>query len=435
MVLVTGLPGVGKSELMVQYGQRHLAEFTGGVGLFAAANFGQGVRDFVQKYFVVEDSRDLRYGNDLALQVQESWKEWHNFCGENRSALILIDDVQNYQEQVQPYLDGLPRGRCPFQIVMTSRSQLQKRDNFDVLEINELRLEDGVRLFLDWVDGNPSVVNNQPMVEELCRRLGCLPLALILTGSWLAEHERTLEGLIRALEQEGISTKAFEPNSFDPKLKITQGLDAAIAVSWRGISADAQQLGRVLSLFAAADLPWELVAGTIAAYGDRLTQAPARLNWWKRLWRWLCGCVGIRLPQPMVNLPFFPITNPQEAKFTLRRSSLLQSPQEKLVYRLHPLIHEFMGKQWAETDRDGWREAMLESLSDQAGKIPREPTWEDAQNYQIFVPHFQHGKQEADLLYQQATTPDQKKNYRSQQNSLDGGVYRLNIALIVETTY
>ncbi len=272
------------------------------------------------------------------------------------------------------------------------------------------------------------------MKIAVCRRLGCLPLALILTGSWLAEHERTLEGLIRALGQEGISTTALEPNLLDPRLKIKQGLDAAIAVSWQSISDDVQQLGRVLSLFAAADLPWELVAGTIDIYGDRPTPAPTKLNWWQRLWRWLCGWVGIGFPQPLVNLPLSTINNPQEAKFTLRRSSLLQLLQEK-VYRLHPLLHEFMGQQWAEYDRDGWREAMLKSLSDQAAKVPKEPTWEDAQNYQIFVPHFQHGRQEVDLLLQQATTPDQKKFYRSQKGSLDGGVFRLNIALVVETTY
>ncbi len=167
VVLVTGMAGVGKSELMFQYGQRHLAEFAGGVGWFAAADFGQGVRNFVQANFV-EDSRDLRYrSNDLEFQVQESWKEWHNFCGENGSALILIDNVENYQQQVQPYLDGLPSGRCPFQIVMTSRIQFQSSDNFKSLEIGELSLEDGVRLFLAWADGNPSVVNNPPMVEEL----------------------------------------------------------------------------------------------------------------------------------------------------------------------------------------------------------------------------------------------------------------------------
>jgi len=68
-------------------------------------------------------------------------------------------------------------------------------------------------------------------------------------------------------------------------------------VSWQSLSLSAQQLARVLSLFAIADLPWQLVTDAIAIYARSPRQESVKRNWWQ---------IGDRV----IDLPFAPITDP-----------------------------------------------------------------------------------------------------------------------------
>ncbi len=418
IALVTGMAGVGKSELAVQFAKKYEADFLGGVGYFAAADFGLEVRDFMQRAFV--DDRDLRYSNKLEAQVAEGWKAWQYFCGESRSALIVIDDVTDYQKEVAPYLPKSWGDRCPFQFVLTSRSHL--RGNLEILEIGELDLDAAVSLFQSWTKQNPSAIANPLMVRKLCERLGCLPLALTLAGSWLSVTERTLEMLIKALEREGLSTAALEPDGRDIRQTAKQGLKSILTVSWQSLSPSGQQLARVLSLFAFADLPWQLVTDVIAIYDRSPRQQRVKRNWWQ---------IGDRT----IDLPFVPISDPLEARISLCQSSLLRTLEPNQTYWLHPLLNEFFGGQWAESaDREGWMVAMVRGMSDRARVIPAFASWEKVQQWQILRPHLESAQ--AFLKSMQSSAKSELvKVYKDQSSNLIAGVFRLQQAPVFEATY
>ncbi|MFN5856304.1 MAG: AAA family ATPase, partial [Pseudanabaenaceae cyanobacterium] len=164
-VLIFGMAGIGKSELARQYGKLHRADFAGGVGIFDAVEFGEQIRDFIQQRFC--EDLDLRYQRNLKAQVAEAWQAWLNFCGTDRSALIIIDDVTDYHSQVAPYLPPKWGNPCPFRFVLTSRFELHGIGS--KLELKELTTEAAVQVLTQWADPHPQSVTDHPdLAARVC---------------------------------------------------------------------------------------------------------------------------------------------------------------------------------------------------------------------------------------------------------------------------
>jgi tetratricopeptide (TPR) repeat protein len=442
MVLITGMAGIGKSELARQYGKLHLNDYSGGVGIFNGLQFGEELRDFIQLRF--SEDRDLRYARSLELQVAEGWQKWQEFCGAERLALIVIDDVTNYHEQVAPYLPKISGDPCPFRFVLTSRSQL--RGNLAVHEIQELKTEAAVQVLTKWAEPNQQTVLEHPeLARSLCDRLGGLPLALTLVGNWLKITEDTLPKAIAKLEQEGLASEVLEqvaeaPQNIDASKNIKQGLQAVITVSWQQLSPDAQQLGRVLSLFEPINLPWELVEAVVRSYPQPSSAPIVRKSWWQRFWDSLGQLVKGLLPflgKPAEPTPpaFVPIRNLTKAEIDLQTRTLIQSVEEGKTYRLHRLIHEFFALQWDGFDREGWQDAWLRGLSDRANEIPAFAAWDLVTGWQPLRPHFASAQKFVENRLKFATNLALVSVYKLQKNNLIGGSFRLNQAPIFEATY
>jgi tetratricopeptide (TPR) repeat protein len=441
-LLIVGMAGVGKSELARQYGKLHLNDFAGGVGIFNGLQFGEELRDFIQLRF--SEDRDLRYARNLELQVAEGWQKWQEFCGAERLALIVIDDVTNYQTQVAPYLPKISGDRCPFRFVLTSRSQLH--GNLAVHEIQELKTEAAVQVLTKWAEPNQQTVLDHPeLVRSLCDRLGGLPLALTLVGNWLKITEDDLPKAIAKLEQEGLASEVLQPIAEAPEhidvgKNIKQGLQAVMTVSWQQLSPDAQQLGRVLSLFEPINLPWELVESVVRSYPQQSAAPIVRKSWWQRFWDSLGQLVRGLLPfleKPAERTPpaFVPIRNLTRAEIDLRTKTLIQGVEEGKTYRLHRLIHEFFALQWDGYNRDGWQDAWLRGLSDRANEIPAFADWERVTAWQPLRPHFASAQKFVEDRLKSATNPALVSVYKLQKNNLIGGSFRLNQAPIFEATY
>jgi tetratricopeptide (TPR) repeat protein len=322
------------------------------------------------------------------------------------------------------------------------------------LEITELAPEAAVKLFTDWVGRNQGCLTDRAQeVQQLCERLGCLPLALVLAGSWLSDRERTLTGLITNLEKYGLPSRVLGAADDTETRDVPQkGLMAALEMSWAYVgrkNLGAQQLARVLSLLAAVDLPWDLVGAVVVAYPaaspvmGQPKSEPRRKSWWRRFLDSLVQLVRLFVPaqsqapetKRLTPPEFAPIPDLTEALRDLVVSRLLQRVVQGEIYRVHPLINDFFGLQWAGADRQGWTTALGVALSRRAKTIPARGAWEEVQALQPLRPHLEKTKQLLEQLSASVTDPALQQIYSTQISALNTGIFWLNQAPVFARTF
>ncbi|MDE5082296.1 MAG: tetratricopeptide repeat protein, partial [Trichodesmium sp. St18_bin1] len=94
--------------------------------------------------------------------------------------------------------------------------------------------------------------------KQLCEWLGYLPLGLELVGRFLKRRsEWTLERMIQELEKQALNFSVLQ----NPQGEMTaqRGVAAAFELSWNELDERGRYLGCLLSLFALAPIPWNLV--------------------------------------------------------------------------------------------------------------------------------------------------------------------------------
>ncbi|MGP1384415.1 MAG: tetratricopeptide repeat protein [Thainema sp.] len=253
---VTGMGGVGKTELAVQYAQRYWHEtFPGGVCWLSArgtegdADIGTQMITFGKSYLGLNPPEDL----DVVGQVAFCWRQWPRFdpaAQKPELVLVVLDDVTDYR-QVEPYLPRDDR----FTVLMTTRVELGSR--IAKLPIGVLARADALDLLrqlaeAERIDAEPETA------DALCEWLGDLPLGLELVGRFLARKpDLSLAELRCRLEEQELQARALKQT--EEGMTANLGVASAFELSWQELSEEAQELACLLSCFALAPIPWERV--------------------------------------------------------------------------------------------------------------------------------------------------------------------------------
>ena len=440
------MAGVGKSELALQYAKSKLDKFKGGVAYFSAEKFLDDLTDFVIEA-QLHETTDFQLLKSPKAQARKAWQLWREFCESmSAKALVVIDDVKDYQAEIADFLPQISGEASPFRILLTSRTHWE---NVAAFELEELELRAASEVFCHCVGKQHQDRLNGQMatVESLCERLGRLPLALVLAGSWLgvARSGHTVEALVTALEANGllgaVPLDIGEEKTLDTRKRQKQGLEVAFRVSWQQLAEfdlSAQQLARVLSLFEAENLDWELVENVAAAYPVALPPAKApQRNLWQRFMDWLRGLFGqVRQVEKAPERPTAKIPDLMAARDWLLNTSLLREVTAGKVYRVHALLHEYFGEQWdGQSDQQGWQMAFVAGLSERAEDIPANADWEQVTAWQSLRPYFKQSMAVADGLLQTEENAEVRQRLKSQRLTLQAGEFRLNQAPIFANTF
>jgi hypothetical protein len=253
---VQGMGGVGKTELALQYGLKHLplGTYPGGVcWLRAREDLGSQIVEFARRQLSLEPPDDL----ELVGRVEYCWRHW-----QSGDVLAIFDDVQNY-EDIQPYF---PPVESRFKVLMTTRSHLGA--SVRELELQVLSKDAALDLLREIV-GIDRIELQLADAEALCEWLGYLPLGLELVGRYLARNQTlTLVKMHQRLTEKRLAARGLIKH--DVGMTATHvSLAAAFEVSWEdlGNSAvlaaptgeSARQLGALLSLFAVAPIDWNWI--------------------------------------------------------------------------------------------------------------------------------------------------------------------------------
>ncbi|MEH1868354.1 MAG: tetratricopeptide repeat protein, partial [Nostoc sp.] len=244
---IAGMGGVGKTELALQYAIQHREIYNGGLCWLLAKTGDVGIQvvQFARTQLDLNPPEDF----DLLAQVQYCWRRWRE-----GDVLLVLDDVSDY-EQVKPYLQSLP---SRFKVLMTTR---QKLGRIAQLSLDVLQPEAALELLKSLLKETPGRIEKElALANQLCEWLGYLPLGVELVGRYLARKEDlSLAEMLRRLEKERLDERSLSKSKSEADMTAQGGVLAAFELSWQELEDDDEQLGCLLSLFAAAPIPWKLV--------------------------------------------------------------------------------------------------------------------------------------------------------------------------------
>ena len=249
MIALSGMGGVGKTELALQYAWREWDNktFLGGICWLNALNNDPGIQivDFASQYLKLM----LPDQGTLTERVRYCWQHWIE-----GDVLIIFDDVRDY-EQIQPYLP--PKQDKRFKVLITTRFHYLSQA-IHTINLGLLTAEEGLKL-LEIYLGNERIDAELEQAKELCQDLGYLPLGLELVARLLKQRQDWKISKIRQkLAEKGLDEPILAKNpKFDTEMTGERGVKAAFNLSWEELNSEpeAQILALYLSLFALAPFP------------------------------------------------------------------------------------------------------------------------------------------------------------------------------------
>ena len=337
---VAGMGGIGKTELALQYALRYSDQYPGGLCWLSC----RGAEVGLQLLSFGRNSLGLAIPEqgEVADQLAFCWNHWLD-----GDVLLIYDDVTDYST-LQPYLP--PPNLSRFTALLTSRIRPNTVSGIETVDLEVLSLPEALAL-LTSLAGEARLQAEPEMAVELCEWVGCLPLALELLGSYLADEDITLSELWEELQADRLESEAFE--ALAGELRTPKGVVQTFELSWQALSSQAQALAVRLSLFAVAPFEWEWVAAQFSEKEQR----------------------GVKKCRDR----------------ELLKRSLLQRTEEEM-YELHPLLREFfVTKQrgMAEVELDAMKRALGQVMVGIAQQVPYAVALSDLATVETTLPHLE----------------------------------------------
>ncbi|MDJ0556737.1 MAG: tetratricopeptide repeat protein [Microcoleaceae cyanobacterium MO_207.B10] len=334
---VSGMGGVGKTELSRRYALANKSAYPGGICWLEvpAENVGIQILRFAQNNLGLI----LPEEEDLLGRLRYCWQNWSG--GE---ALLIYNDVTDYKTQVKPFLP--PDSR--FRVLLTTRKSFGKA--FRELPLDVLKPLAAMEL-LKSILGKERVLQEPWKARELLKWLGYLPLAIELVGRYLDEYWESLNidnlaltKMLQRLQRKSLEHDAMSDNKL---INYSHGVAEAIALSWDRLDENTQEIGLRLGLFALAPIGLSL---------DGI-EDDEELEVWEI-------AIG-----DLLNLH-------------------LLKEVESGVYSLHPLVREFLQIKLREyPEVDELKRGFVVAIVEVAREIPYEITREQVHKFEVDIPH------------------------------------------------
>jgi tetratricopeptide (TPR) repeat protein len=281
-LVLQGMPGVGKSELALQYALKHKDDYTGGI-LWIDTRGGES--EIAARIISFAKARlNLPVPDDpessLADRVKWCWDRWNTI---GKPVLLIFDDLTREvcESIASPENSSnilMPINAEQFRVLITSRYDLG--DPFYHIDIPVLDSQHAIELLNKTVSRAPERLEgdeNQAISIEIVETLlGYLPLGIELIGRYLNQR-RTLSipELVQQLKAQKLKDRCSLEKG-NQVMTAQRGVWAALSLSWKALDEEAQELAMRLGLCAFTSIPWEMIEKCYAPGADLYALAEAR---------------------------------------------------------------------------------------------------------------------------------------------------------------
>ena len=346
---LSGMGGVGKTELAICYARQHENDYSGGI-CWINAQGSNPAAEILQRFQLHHPNLKIPQeinGKPLYIKEQLDWC-WQNWQPLTGRFLLIFDDITNLG-----YLPLILPTNNRFRVLLTTR--IRNLDaNIQEIPLDVLTVDKALELLTKLI-GKNRVQQELETASQLCERLGYLPLGIELVGRYLREQQDlSIAQMLQRLNTQRLEDEALQRQS--GYLSTAQlGVKAAFELTWQRLDSMTQHVGMFLSLFAKAIIPWQLLeSGTspLTSFGGDKED----INW---------------------------------VKNKLFKQHLIQPVETKSAcYKIHPLIREFLQQKLNQLkDKNQYKRSFCDNLIEIAKKIPRSPILEDIKSVEDVIPH------------------------------------------------
>jgi len=345
VIALSGMGGVGKTELALQYAWRELDDETyqGGICWINALNNDPGIQiiNFASQYLKLM----LPDQGTLTERVRYCWQHWPS-----GDVLIIFDDVRDYK-QIKPYLP--PRQDKRFKVLITTRFNYLS-NAIHTINLNLLTEAEGLKL-LELYLGSKRIGAELEQAKNLCQELGYLPLALELVAHFLIQQEGcTIEEFRHRLTERRLEDESL--NHIDSNMTAERGVKASLELGWQQLNDEVQKLALYLSLFALAPFSLSLIEELLSDENK--------------------DDVKERLTNSLVRFSFVQVLDENQ-------------------YQLHTLIHRYLRDKLDQSEIAGTAKSRYcKVISNISSQIPNTPVLRDIANFTPLIPHLEQAATE-----------------------------------------
>ena len=249
---ISGLGGIGKTRLAIEYAHRHRDEFT--AVLFVSANTPADLEANLARLCADDRALDLvEFGR---AQQPEQYAAVVRWLSQRTGWLLILDNVDTEEalQAVQSLAATLHGGH----ILITSRLT-GWGDSVRTISLDVIPLDDAVALLLQKVNGG----RRRPRPDDaekaraLATELGCLPLALTHAGAYIRwgdkSFDRYLAEFDKALEFHKRGMIEYDPDPNTDRAAKTVATTYFLSINLLG--ATEKTLLRAASVLAPAPIP------------------------------------------------------------------------------------------------------------------------------------------------------------------------------------
>ncbi len=341
-VSISGMGGIGKTELALEYAHSHYPDVYRTVLWVNAADEGslQASYDSILQLLKLSDYN--AQGPDQRIQVIKDWLRKH-------TGWLLIMDNADDLPLANSFLPSQPLGH----ILFTTRSQhVSDSDVKAQIKVEEMGLENGL-LFLLRRSGRMQDEDNLDAAQQVVELLGGLPLALDQAGAYIAGTDISFADYLKRYSMQRhclLSKRRLTESTFRERTRHPESVTVTFKLIFEELSGQYPLATDVLSF--CAFLHPDAVPEELFQYDDSFKPNTVEFD---------------------------------EAFTTFRRYSLLKRNTQERTFSIHRLVQAVIIDMLSPELRAQWRERVMQALNAAFPKVE----FKEWSKCERFVPHVQ----------------------------------------------